>query len=348
MTTPLNTYSGPLTLGIDLAKWQGQPPLPELWARGVRFAYCKCVHGAGGVDETFAHNWKSLGAFRGDAGGAGDDDGTGERRYKRGAYAWFVPSADPKAQADRFCSTLEAAGYNDDDLPPALDFEEVDKTLLGTVLRDRFLTFRDCVKKNLGRKVLTYTAPWYFQTTLVNIDCAALAEDDLWNAQYPHLEKVGPVDYDRALQLLQSLTPSIPQPWVAAGKREVMRQFDGDGGLKMPNGVDADFDVFLGSLEMLDLWNRATLINPAPVASGDGGGTFSGGAAHVLGQADDAERAEQERQAAGVLAALDSEPPDTEPGTQEARVRKSGSSSKIRAVRLPEDPSGSNGPSGAD
>lgn len=324
-STPPKPYTGPLTLGIDLAKWQGKPPFPDLWARGVRFAYTKCVHGAGGVDETFAHNWTELGAFV--------DDTSEDRRFRRGAYAWFVPSADPRAQAEKFCRTLEGAGYADNDLPPAADFEEVDKVVRGPMLRDRFVVFLDVVQENLGRKVLIYTAPWYFQTVLPGVDCTSLAENDLWNAQYPHLEKVGPVEYDRALALIEMLTPSIPTCWLAAGKREVMRQFDGDGGLKMPNGVDADFDVFLGSLEMLDLWNRATLIGRTV----DRGGSFSGGAAHELGAADAAERAQQEREAAGVLAALDSEPPDTEPGTAAARERKSGSSQRIPAVRLPDD-----------
>ncbi len=315
-------YTGPLTLGIDLAKWQGKPPFADLWAAGVRIAYTKCTHGSSGVDETFQDNWKAMRLYR-DAGGD---------RFRQAPYGWFVPKHDPIVQADLLCTTIEKAGYLDTDYPVALDFEEVDPIVRGVMLRDRFLTYKNRVRKNLGRKTITYTAKWYFDVVLVGVDCTELSDDDLWNATYPHLEKIGPLAYQAALDAIGPLTPTIPTCWVNAGKREKCRQFDGNGGLVMPNGVDADFDAWLDDLKACDRWSDSTWERTV-----DHGGTLDGYAANVLGRADDAERA-ADSDGTAIVAALDSEPPDTEPGTAQARERRSGSSGRIPAVRLPDDP----------
>lgn len=322
-------YTGPLTLGIDLAKWQGKPPFPALWDAGVRFVYQKITHGTSGVDETFQANWKAMRAFRAAAGvdGAVVDGG----RFRQGVYGWFVPHHDPTLQADFLCGTLEAAGYLDEDLPVSGDFEEVDNAIKGQALLDRYLTYRNRLRQNLGRISVVYTAKWYFDLVLSGVDCSELAEDPLWNATYPHLDKLGPKAYAEALRQIGPKTPAIPSCWRDAGKREDVRQFDGNGGLVMPNGVDADFDAYLGDVASLDDWSGSTWRRHTSV---DRGGTFSSsGPAHTTGQADRAERDAEE-----ILKALDSDPPDTTPGTEAARQRQTDSSQRMRAVKDPSTP----------
>ncbi len=58
-------------------------------------------------------------------------------------------------------------------------------------------------------------------------------------------------------------SPSIPAPWSSW----TMWQYDGNGGQRMPNGGDADFNWFNGDEEALASFCRTTQLE-RPAASG--------------------------------------------------------------------------------
>ena len=58
--------------------------------------------------------------------------------------------------------------------------------------------------------------------------------------------------------------PKLPMPWQRAKVPYFLWQFDGNGGCTLPNGVDADFNVFAGSFEELaniGACNASTAVN---------------------------------------------------------------------------------------
>lgn len=96
-----------------------------------------------------------------------------------------------------------------------------------------------------GSQPVLYTYPWWWQALSV-ADVSWAARYALWLAAYV---TGWPKDGDR---------PRVPRPW----DTWLFWQFDGNGGLRLPNGTDADFCVFNGDEDAL----RA-LATPATVPS---------------------------------------------------------------------------------
>ncbi len=138
----------------------------------------------------------------------------------------------------------------DEDLPLAVDFEEPSTKFRGNELLDRLRRCLARVRELTGRPVLLYTGAWYWAGYAGNLDAPDIVERcPLWHAQYPRLEV-----RDRkacGLQPPNLPAPTLPRPWASRGVREAIWQFDGDGGYVLPNGVDADFNQFRGTIEDL-------------------------------------------------------------------------------------------------
>lgn len=168
---------------------------------------------------------------------------------------WFpfpLPHLDPKEQVERFVREVEALGglgLNVGDLPPAIDMEwpEREKREADGSISSPWKKFgcsapqiRDWLAAAIARgeeltgvKWLRYTYR-YWLSCIEGEKLPELAAGPLWLADYAYQGKW--VD-DFALALLKP-----PAPW----DKITIVQHDGNGGLKLPNGRDADFNMFLG------------------------------------------------------------------------------------------------------
>ena len=199
-------------LGIDCSYCQGDMPWRELADAGVRFAWHKATEGISIVDKYYNKNQFSVLQEPG--------------IVLFGAYHFFQPSSDPVLQAQLFHSIAGAASTG----IPALDMETFRGSNPTETLK-KALVFLDETEQLWGCQTMVYTAP-YIMTALAAAppECLdALAKRRLWIAHW------GPS------------TPIIPKPW----KTWSLWQFDGDLGMVMPNGRDADFDWFQGTEEEL-------------------------------------------------------------------------------------------------
>ncbi len=229
--------------GLDASSVQGLLPIQSLDAAGVRFLIHKCQQGNDGKDPYFERNVLS-------ARNAG---------WRVGAYHFLypLPHLDPKAQAEGFFRASEL-GTLDGDLPPALDLEwpDPDKGFANwgctpAQVADWGAACAERVTELFGRKPLVYTYP-YFMSKLRAGDVAWLEAYPLWIASY-------------------AAKPLIPAPWTDWA----VWQYDGNGGERMPNGVDADFNRFNGDEAALAAFCRVgpeTFPHTNPTYLDDSGG----------------------------------------------------------------------------
>ena len=98
--------------GIDVSKWQDEIDWTHLQARTTgddtlqfQFAFIKATEGLWLEDPLFEDNWKQA----------------KKNKIIRGAYHYFLPRYNPKAQARNFISNVK---LNRGDLPPVIDVEE--------------------------------------------------------------------------------------------------------------------------------------------------------------------------------------------------------------------------------
>jgi lysozyme len=104
--------------GIDISHYEGAKfPFTSLAQQNVSFVYVKATQGTNFADNTFDHNWKTLGGL---------PVGPNGQKITRGAYHFL--SSDPKmsgkAQADSYVDYVNLhGGWQAGDLLPALDLE---------------------------------------------------------------------------------------------------------------------------------------------------------------------------------------------------------------------------------
>lgn len=234
-------------IGIDAAKWQGILPVDDLWPNGIKFAIVKATHGLSrDADVQFKRSFARLQTSN----------------VLRSAYHWFT-DADPVAQADAFLYTvgdLRSLG----DLPLAVDFEEPATRFRGKELLDRLRLCLERVEAVSGRRVILYSGKWYWDQFVGNdVEAQDLVERYLyWHAEYPRTM----IRDIRACGMEPPVlgAPKLPMPWQRAKVPYFLWQFDGNGGCVLPNGVDADFNVFAGSFEELaniGACNASTAVN---------------------------------------------------------------------------------------
>ncbi len=245
MSDDVETLSD-ITVGIDLAKWQWGRPIPwkGLRERGVRFVIHKATHGDFGTDPNFVEGFKQA----------------REEGFIRGAYFWFLPDRDARAQARR---ALDVVGpyLQKDDLPMSLDHEDPTTKLRDQAIVDKLeecideFEERGCFEK----RVQVYTGNWFTDLTSKKTLSTKVGSRALWLSCYPRIG-VGNDQYVQAAKLAAKMAPVVPVFWREMGLRETFFQFDGDGGLLMPNGMDADFNIFRGSEDALVAYSHEALI----------------------------------------------------------------------------------------
>ncbi len=230
------------SLLVDVSKYQGpNVPFDDLAAAGIIGAIPKCTHGVGGIDPTFARNWKA----------------SRMAGLARTAYFWFVPEQDPIAQVNHCLDVIDKnGGLDDDDMSVMMDFEQA-TAIKGQRLIDLGVRAIMHLNEQTGRKKsIFYTGKWYWIEYCLDLDSQEIADQDYAHAEYPSMKKG--LTYDATLHALGG--PHLSKPFASRKLDEMLWQFDGDGGLKLPNGVDSDFNRYRGTRIGLDAHIASTLI----------------------------------------------------------------------------------------
>ncbi len=217
--------------GLDASSVQGALPVQALVDEGLSFVILKGQQGNDGFDPWFVRNR--------DAALAG---GLLVFAY---CFAYPLPSGttfgrDPKEQAKLAVDRLHAVGYFG---PICLDLEWPSPELwpkwgcTATSIATWCQVYCAEVAALIGRAPIIYTYPWWW-AALSAADVSWASQYELWLAAYI---KGWP---------MEGSGPRVLKPWATW----TFWQFDGDGGLKMPNGVDADFCLFNGDVATLRTW----------------------------------------------------------------------------------------------
>lgn len=241
MSTYLETASETSRVrGLDASSVQGLLPFSQIKSKGydLRFAILKAQEGNEHFDPAFEKNAKAAFAA-----------GVQPFAY---CFAYPLPTApgsdkgrDPKEQAklfvDRVCRYPEFAKrpiFLDYEWPPPSEWVK-----WGTSARQINAWCRENaaeVHRLTGVTPVLYTYNWWWAEVSKGAD-----DKGAWAAAYP----LWMASYNtQGKWPLPSQNPVIPRPWVDW----LFWQFDGDGGLKLPDGRDADFCLFNGSLEALN------------------------------------------------------------------------------------------------
>jgi GH25 family lysozyme M1 (1,4-beta-N-acetylmuramidase) len=206
--------------GLDASACQDLLPYASLEA-DMRFVILKAQQGNDGFDPFFIRNVQ--GAIR--------------RGLEPFAYcfAYPLPHLDPKAQAQLFVQRVGLAWPELAKRPLFLDYEWPMPTqwkrwgCTAKQISEWCAANAEEVERYSGRTPVIYTYPdWWANVSKADVSWASLYP--LWLASY---RSGWPKDGDG---------PKLPKPWAGW----LFWQFDGNGGLRLPNGVDADFCVFNG------------------------------------------------------------------------------------------------------
>lgn len=239
-----------MLIGIDASRWQNVLPVGALVDAGIRLAIIKATHGLGAnPDAEFLRSFRALKS----------------QPIVRTAYHWLT-DADPVKQAENFVRIIEAAGYDSADLPLQVDFEEPSTQMRGAKLLEHLLR---CLRRV---RALTGAAEWYsgrwYLDQFVALEDGDLVEElltyDYWHAEYPRTEV-------RDRRACGYDPPVLSAPHLARmhskrGIKPWLWQWDGDGGCVLPNGVDADFNRFEGTLaDLVARAARRSQSSPSPI-----------------------------------------------------------------------------------
>lgn len=161
---------GPTVKGVDVSKWQQPQDWQAFKANGVEFAFIKATEGTTIVDHMYTRH--KVGARA-----AG---------LLIGAYHFFHPKYDPKAQAQLFASTVGAC-----DLGFVMDWETTNgvPSAADQAAGHQFLQTVEGLTK---RVPIIYTSPYFAQSLALD---PAFAKYPLWVAHYG------------------VKCPLVPQPW---------------------------------------------------------------------------------------------------------------------------------------
>lgn len=233
-----------ITKGLDVSSIQGKVPWKRLKALGYEFGFAKCCQGNDGKDPMFESNLTAM-----------KDAGILPAPYH---FLYPLPHLDPVKQAEGFWAASQC-GSNVGELPPMLDVEwpAPEEWSKWSCTASQIAIFtKACLERMVelyGVHPIVYVYPYFVaQLEAQGADLSFLASYPLCIAEY---SKAGS-------EVLQDAQPKIPAAW----KTWTFWQHDGNGGLRLPNGVDSDFMVFNGTLE--DLATLAAGKQQPPVFEG--------------------------------------------------------------------------------
>lgn len=250
--------------GLDVSRMQGVPPWGTLALAGLSFVYIRCDVGNDGKDGSFDANVAGARAVG----------------LRVGSYtvAYPLDHVDPIKRAQFDFEASLRLGLAPGDLPPALDLEWPVREKQGQAhgaewkrwgctpasIRAWALAWLRETARLCGRQPIIYTFKWFWLSVLEGAtpeELAELATYPLWFAtDYGKFGAAGPPE---------GYKPVTLAPWPSV----TLEQWDGDGGAVMPNGADADFDVFLG--DEAD-WEAFLGLPPSPATESAPGGVTEG------------------------------------------------------------------------
>jgi GH25 family lysozyme M1 (1,4-beta-N-acetylmuramidase) len=141
--------------GIDVSVWQGSGiDWNAVKGSGRKFGIARISYGTGTIDATFPGNWtrmKSAGLIR-------------------GAYQWFRPAQDARAQADIVISKVGMLGPGD--LPVTADVEET-QGLSGAQIVAALHVWMDRVQAGTGKKPIIYSGKYFWNDNVGSKDFAS-------------------------------------------------------------------------------------------------------------------------------------------------------------------------------
>lgn len=196
----------PTILGVDVSKWQGKIDWSSVAQAGAKFGFARVSDGTKHVDATFEANWQGMK----DAG------------IHRGAYQFVRVNVPVDEQVAILCEKLEAGDFGPEDLPPVCDIEAKGKSSSTEQLKF-VLDWCDLVEKNLNRRPIIYSYPYFWQAMTTRSNAYPL-----WIAHY------------------QTSAPLVPSSW----ENWVFWQTTGEGRFPGIRG-NADLNLFNGSEEKL-------------------------------------------------------------------------------------------------
>jgi GH25 family lysozyme M1 (1,4-beta-N-acetylmuramidase) len=230
--------------GLDASSVQGAIPFDKLGPE-YEFVILKAQQGNDGFDPWFAKNMAAAKAR-----------GLVVFAY---CFAYPLPHLSPEDQAKRFVDALKARGYTGRIF---LDFEWPEVVPLKPAPGKKGWREWGCYPAQL--------ADWMGRNARATRDLSGLSPAiyiyDWWWAAvrdgapaygFPTAGDVSwASDYDLWMAWYRNGWPSagdnpkVPRPF----KSWAFWQFDGNGGLRLPNGVDSDFCVFNGTRAELEAW----------------------------------------------------------------------------------------------
>lgn len=149
--------------GIDVSVWQGSSiDWNKVKASGRAFGIARVSYGTGTIDDTFPGNWSRMKA-------AG---------LIRGAYQWFRPAQDAKAQADLVIARVGKLGPGD--LPVTADVEET-QGLSGAAIAAALSTWVARIEAGTGKKPIIYSGKYFWND---NVGSKAFASHPYWIPAY--------------------------------------------------------------------------------------------------------------------------------------------------------------------
>jgi len=149
--------------GIDLSHHNGSVDLGKVAAAGVAFAYLKASEGKFTKDPLYATNYAAC----------------NQNQILRGAYHFFYPQLDAKAQASNFLSVVQPLGPGD--LPPVLDVE-VSGEQSPSAIAAAIQQWLDSVQQALDCTPMIYTSASFWNAALGGT--STFAGYPLWVAHY--------------------------------------------------------------------------------------------------------------------------------------------------------------------
>jgi GH25 family lysozyme M1 (1,4-beta-N-acetylmuramidase) len=160
--------------GIDVSgAWNGTVDWSRVHGAGVRFAFAKCSEGVSYADPSFPGHFSDMRA-------AG---------VVRGAYHYARPQADRSGseEADHMLGLMRAAGWNAQDLPPAVGLQWDDCPLGPDDLHTWFADFVATVEHALGRKPIVCTGGFWTHRLAARspLGCSLWLADDRFRARLP-------------------------------------------------------------------------------------------------------------------------------------------------------------------
>ncbi|HEX8148171.1 MAG TPA: glycoside hydrolase family 25 protein [Pyrinomonadaceae bacterium] len=162
MAVPTNYKEGDIR-GVDVSHHQGVINWQKVSASGVVYAYTKATESIGFMDSRFATNFA----------------GMKSNGILRGAYHFFRPKRDAKAQAENFIDVVKHVEPGD--LPPALDVEVDDGKTPGVIIKG-VRTWLETVEQAFGRTPAIYTSASFWNSKLGGTE--EFGEHPLWVAHY--------------------------------------------------------------------------------------------------------------------------------------------------------------------